>query len=171
MRLMVEFPALSLVAIREWKEKRRGQQRVERGQVEKGQQSDKTGSKEKRERCLLVITSVSYWNSWLCCRWGIKGLWEGASWNAEEKEWPKEGEGANNKVKESGEYVGRRGASLLWGMESGVKRGERGSWCLRWVWIEGPHVLFNVKWITPDLTQAFNWYNHQLDGWIGQRLF
>lgn len=59
----MEFPALSLVAIREWKEKRRGQQRVERGQVEKGQQSDKTGSKEKRERCLLVITSVSYWNS------------------------------------------------------------------------------------------------------------
>lgn len=46
----MEFPALSLVAIREWKEKRRGQQRVERGQVEKGQQSDKTGSQEKRER-------------------------------------------------------------------------------------------------------------------------
>lgn len=46
----MEFPALSLVAIREWKEKRRGQQRVERGQEEKGQQSDKMGSQEKRER-------------------------------------------------------------------------------------------------------------------------
>lgn len=59
----MEFPALSLVAIREWKEKRRGQQRVERGQEEKGQQSDKMGSQEKRERWLLVITLISHCNS------------------------------------------------------------------------------------------------------------
>ncbi len=55
MGLMAKFPALSLVTIHEWKEKRRGQQRVKRGQMEKGQQPDKKGNEEKRERWLLVI--------------------------------------------------------------------------------------------------------------------
>ena len=50
MGLMVEFPALSLVTIHEWKEKR---ERPAEGK--KGQQPDKKENEEKRKRWLLVI--------------------------------------------------------------------------------------------------------------------